>query len=211
MDVRGRPQRKLNTTKELILLNCGVGEDSWESHGLQEDQTSQYYRKSVLNIHWKDSCWSWSSSTLATWSKEPTQLEKLWSWERLKVGGEGDDRGWYGWMASLTQWTWVWANSERWWRTGRPGVLQSMVPRRVGHDWETEKLCLKEIQLMCGKQKGLHVELTVFLRTMQDCFQSHALLRPKFWDICHETKNLIWKHSWNLQGIEMLIIIWISV
>ena len=49
-----------------------------------------------------------------------------WCWERLKVGGEGDDRGWNGWMASLTQWTWVWANSRSWWGTGRPGVLQSM-------------------------------------------------------------------------------------
>ena len=58
-------------------------------------------------------------------------------WERLKVG-EGDDRGWDGWMASLTQWTWVWVNSGSWWWTGRPGVLQSMVSQRVGHDWATE-------------------------------------------------------------------------
>ena len=53
-------------------------------------------------------------------------LEKTLMLERLKAGGEGDDRGWSGWMASLTQWTWVWANSERWWRTGKPGVLYSM-------------------------------------------------------------------------------------
>ena len=51
----------------------------------------------------------------------------------------GDDRGWDGWMASPTQWTWVWASSGRWWRTGRPGVLQSMGLQRVGHDWATEK------------------------------------------------------------------------
>ena len=50
----------------------------------------------------------------------------LWCWERLREGGEGDDRGWDGWMASLTQWTWIWGNFRSWWWTGRPGVLQSM-------------------------------------------------------------------------------------
>ena len=64
-------------------------------------------RKSVLNIHWKDWCWWWSSNTLATWYEELTYLKRPWCWERLKVGGEGDDRGWDGWMASLTQWTGV--------------------------------------------------------------------------------------------------------
>ena len=53
-------------------------------------------------------CWSWNSNTLATWCKELTHLKKLWCWEWLKVGGDGDLRGWDGWMASPTQWTWVW-------------------------------------------------------------------------------------------------------
>ena len=61
-----------------------------------------------------------------------------WFWERLKAGGEPDDRGWDGWMASLTQWTWVWVNSGSWWWTGRPGMLQSMGLQRVGHNWATE-------------------------------------------------------------------------
>ena len=60
-----------------------------------------------------------------------------WCWERLKPGGEGDDGGWDGWMASPTQWTWVWISSGSWWWTGKPGVLQSMGSRRVGHDWVT--------------------------------------------------------------------------
>ena len=64
-------------------------------------------RKSVLNIHWKDWCWSLSSNTLATWCEEPTHWKRPWCWERLRAG-EGDDRGWDGWMASLTQWTWEW-------------------------------------------------------------------------------------------------------
>ena len=59
-------------------------------------------------------------------------------WERLKAGGEGDDRGWDGWMASLTQWTWVWVNSGSWWQTGRPGVLRFMGSQRVGHEGVTE-------------------------------------------------------------------------
>ena len=81
---------------------------------------------SILNIHWKDWYWSWNSNTLATWCEEPARWKRPWCWERLKVGGQGDDRGWDGWMASLTQWTWVWVNSWSWWWTGRPGVLQSM-------------------------------------------------------------------------------------
>ena len=75
---------------------------------------------------------------LTTWCKELTQLKKPWCWERLKAGGEGDDRGWDGWMASLTQWTWIWASSRSWWWTGKPRVLQSMGSQRFGHDWVTK-------------------------------------------------------------------------
>ena len=78
------------------------------------------------------------SNTLATSCEELTHLKKLWCWERLKVGREGDDRGWDGWMASPTRWTWVWVNSRSWWWTGRPGVLRFMGSQRVGHDWATE-------------------------------------------------------------------------
>ena len=61
-------------------------------------------------------------------------LERPWCWERLKAGREGDDREWDGWMTSLTQWTWVWVNSRRWWRTGK-----SMGLRRVGHNLASEQ------------------------------------------------------------------------
>ena len=88
-----------------------------------------------MGVHWKDWCWSWNSDTLATWCEE---LKRPWCWERLKVGGEGDDRGWGGWMASLTQCTWVWINSRSWWWMGKPGVLQSMASQRVRHDWVAE-------------------------------------------------------------------------
>ena len=75
---------------------------------------------------------------LATWFEELTHLKRPWCWERLKVGGEMDDRGWDGWMASPTQWTWASVNSRSWWWRGRPGMLQSMGSQRVGHDWATE-------------------------------------------------------------------------
>ena len=76
--------------------------------------------------------------TLATSCKELTHWKRLWCWEGLGAGGEGDDRGWDGWMASLTRWTWVSVNSGSWWWTGRPGVLRFMGLQRVGHDWATE-------------------------------------------------------------------------
>ena len=72
-------------------------------------------------------------------------LERTLSWERLKAGQEEDDRGWNGWMASPTHWTWVWASSGRWRRTGKPGVLQSVGSQRAGHDWTTTKCLLSSL------------------------------------------------------------------
>ena len=86
-----------------MLLNCGVGEDSWESLRLQGDPTSPSQRRSVLGVHWKDWCWNWNSNTLAIWSKELTHWKRPWCWERLRVGGKGDDRRWDGWTALVTQ------------------------------------------------------------------------------------------------------------
>jgi len=125
----------------LMLLNCGVREDSWESLGLQGDPTSPFWRRSALGFLWRKWCWSWNSSTLATSCEELMHWKRFWCWEGLGAGGEGDDRGWDGWMASLTGWTWVWVNSRSWWWTGRPGVLRFMGSWRVGHDWETELNC----------------------------------------------------------------------
>ena len=87
----------------------------------------------------EDWCWNWSSNTWATWCEELTPWKRPWCWERLRGGGEGDDRGWDDWMASPTQWTWVGANSGWWWRTGKSGVLQSMGSQRVRHNFVTEQ------------------------------------------------------------------------
>ena len=86
-------------------------------HTWYQYKLDTYFQKSFWNLtHWK----------------------RLWCWEGLGAGDEGDDRGWDGWMASLTRWTRVWVNSGRWWWTGRPGVLWFMGSQRVRHDWETE-------------------------------------------------------------------------
>ena len=81
------------------------------------------------------------AKTLILWPPDAKSWltgKRPWCWERLKTGGEGDNRGWDGWMASPTQWRWVWVNSGSWWWTGRPGVLWFTGSQRVGHDWATE-------------------------------------------------------------------------
>ena len=96
-------------SKELFLSHMLI-------HNLKLIPTSQTIKpvhpkgNSVLNMHWKDWCWSWNSKTLVIWCEELTHWKKPWCWERLKAGGEGDYRERDGWMASLTQWTWVWAS-----------------------------------------------------------------------------------------------------
>ena len=133
-------------------------------------RSNQSILKSTLGFLWREWCWSWNSITLATWCEELTHWKRLWCWEGLGAGGEGDVRGWDDWMASLTRWRRVWVNSRSWWWTGRPGVLQFMGLQRVGHDWATElnwtvpemsssKYCFSEIRAnitnkFCGEKRG---------------------------------------------------------
>ena len=88
---------------------------------------------------------------------ELTHWNRPWCWEGLGAGGEGHDRGWAGWMASLTQWTWFWVNSESWWWTGRPGLLWFIGSQRVRHDWAIE---LNWIESCCNT-KSTFMELKV--------------------------------------------------
>ena len=145
------------SSEELMLSNCGAREDSWESLGQKDHQT----RKATPKIHWKDWFWSWNFNTLATWCEELTHWKRPWCWEGLKVGGEGVDRGWDGWMASRTQWTWVWVNPGSWWWTGRPGLPQSMGLQRVGHDWATE-LNWQILWLRCAAYNRCSFHLKLF-------------------------------------------------
>ena len=104
--------------------------------------------------------------SLATWCEELTHWKRPWCWERLTVG-ERDDRGWDGWVSSLTWWTWVWVDSRSWWWTGKPGVLQSMGSQRVRHDWVTElnwwlDVCVNLVRLcVCAHAKSLQSCLTL--------------------------------------------------
>ena len=97
MDVRVGRWRKLSA-EELMLLKCGVGEDSWESLGLQGYPTSPFWRRSVLGVHWKDWCWSCNSNTLATWCGELTHLKRPWDWLIEKTLGKIEGRRRRGWQ-----------------------------------------------------------------------------------------------------------------
>ena len=134
MDVRVGLWRKLSA-KELMLSNCGVGEDSWESL----ERSNQSILKEISpGCSLEGLMLKLKLQYSASWCEKLTHLKRPWCWERLKVGGEGDDRGWAGWMASLTQWTWVWTSSRSWWWTEKSGMLQSMGSQGVRHDWVTE-------------------------------------------------------------------------
>ena len=108
-------------------------------------------RRSALGVLWKEWCYSWNSSTLATSCEEfligkASDAGRDWGQEE-----KGITRGWDGWMASLTRWIWVWVNSGSWWWTGRPSVLRFMASQRVRHDWATE-LNWGSFRLMFNKQ-----------------------------------------------------------
>ena len=132
-------------------LDC---EESWASKNwcfwtvvLEKTLESPLDCKEIQPVHSKaDQSWVFIGRTdakaetqyLATSCEEVTHWKRLWCWEGLGAGGEGDNRGWDGWIASPTRCTWVWLNSRSWWWTGRPGVLWFMGSQRVGHDWVTE-------------------------------------------------------------------------
>ena len=132
MDMRVGLWRKLSA-EELMLLNCGA----------EKTLESPLDCKDTQPVHSKgDQPWVFfgrndaKAKTPVLWP--PHAKKRLWCWGGLGAGGKGDNRGWDGCMASPTWWTWVWVNSGSWWWTGRPGVLQFMGSKRVGHDWATE-------------------------------------------------------------------------
>ena len=113
--------------KILAVLSSKKQAYGW----VNERKMCSFHGMCCLVLKFLTSCIYFSCEELTHW-------KRLWCWEELGAGGEGDDRGWDGWMASLTRWTRVWVNSGSWWWTGRPGMLRFIGSQRVGHDWATE-------------------------------------------------------------------------
>ena len=166
---------KIRVVKTMVFLVVMYGCESWtikkDEHRRIDVFELRCWRR-LLRVPWtvrrsnqsilkeispeyslKDWCWSWNYNTLATWCEELLTHGKKrpWCWERLKAGGEGDNRGWDGWMAWPTRWTWVWVDSRSWWWTGRPGMLRFMGLQRVGHDWATELKWTLHLPQLRGK------------------------------------------------------------
>ena len=154
-----------------------------------------------LFIHWKD--WYWSSNTLATWCKEPTHWKRPSCWERLK-GKEEGSRGWDGEITSPTQQTWIWANSRKQWKTGKPGVLQSTGSQRVGHSLATgnnsaSSSCFTSVDLGCTYHMRNNVLLQCHSKQLlESCFAGWRWKRRvKSWFKTQHSKNEdygIWSH-----------------
>ena len=155
-----------------------------------------------------------TNNNLATWFEELTHWKRPWCWVRLKVGGEGDDRGWDGWMASPTQWTWIWVSSSSWWWTGKPGVLQSMGLQRVRHNWVTalnwtdnksnekqvkETVSNMESELASSQQQEGYFETLVshLLGQLAFCMKSYSFLQQLgpwvYWPLVQRAE---WAWSW---------------
>ena len=182
MDVRVGLQRKLSV-EELILLNYGVEEDSWES---------PLECKEIQPVHPKGNQ-SWifigrtdaEAETPVLWPpmRRTDSFEKTLMLGKIAGGREGDDRGWDGWMVSRTWWTWVWVNSGSWWWTWRPGVLQSMELKRVGQDWLTELNWRgtnnnNYIFALFGIERGISKTKTVFLKNRFTWAFPHLITKP---------------------------------
>ena len=140
----------------------------------------------------------WSDLAAAAAAMHNTHWKRPWYWERLKAG-EGEDRGWDGWMASPTQWTWVWANSGRWWRTGKPSVLQSMGSQRVRHDWVTEQQQQQHPTLFL--LQGSHAFISVLWSDGQWIL----------WAVKEERKSAQWKRNQELKWSQELQLSYNSV
>ena len=148
----------------VVMYGCELDyEESWAPKNscfwivvLEKTLESPLDWKEIQRVHPKgDQSWVFNGKTDAKaetpilWPPhaKSSHWKRPWCWEGLGAGGEGDDRGWDSWMASPTQWTWVWVNSRSWWWTGRPGVLWFMGSQRVGHDWMSELIYIPIISL----------------------------------------------------------------
>ena len=150
------------------------------------------------------------SNALATWWEKLTHWQRPWCWERLKAG-TGEDRGWDGWMASLTQRTWVWASSRSWWWTGKPGVLQSMGSQRVGHNWVAELNWINSLpagfsQPTDNWEEGRRKSEAVVLFTLLSVVPLGEVMSPANLFVYAESSNFHWvspTHRFSSLGLVM--------
>ena len=137
------------------------------------------YQDVTWMIHFQNHVSTWleagNPNTVATWREELTLWKRPWCWERLKAGGGEDNRGWDGWMASPTQWTWVWVNSGSWWWTGKPGMLQSMGSQRVRNDWATEWNWTEFYNISFYLQSYLYLSIFLLLLSIMHLLIPHLL------------------------------------
>ena len=134
--IKKAEHQRIDVFDQLLFLWCWIRllRIPWTARRANQSILKEIIPEYLL----EDWCWKWNSNTLATWCEELTHWKRPWCWVRLKTGGEGDDRGWDGWIASPMQWTLIWVGSGSWWWTEKPGVLQSVRSYRVGHNWATE-------------------------------------------------------------------------
>ena len=131
-------------------------------------------------------------------------LEKTLMLGKSEGRGEGDDRGWDGWMVSPTRWIWIWASSGSWWQTGKPGVFQSMGSQRVRHDWVTELNWTKFkggtsvliISLHCRIPEGKSFNITI-IQVYAGWHPTPVLLPGKF----HGQRSQVGYSPWGSQRV----------
>ena len=124
----------------------------------------------------------WSSSIFLVWCRETTHWKSRWCWERLRAEGKEGNRGWDGWTASPMQWTWTWANSRRWWGTGKSGVLQSTGSQRVRHDQATEQ------------QQTLHMSYPDGTSSKESSGQYRR--HRRHWSVWSWSRKIPWRRKW---------------
>ena len=150
--------------KELMPLNGGAVEDSWEFPSTAGRLNQSIFKEINPEYSLKELTLELKLQYFGHLIWRTDSLEKTLMLGKIEAVGEEDDRGWDVWMASPIQWTWVWANSGRLWRTGKPGVLQSVGSQIVGHDWTTELNWTEHVLAIVNSLKwttGVHVSFEI--------------------------------------------------